>query len=139
MRARACFGVVLHGKYRVVGVTGLALFLIVAAVDSRQLVLVCLAYAVLGLGWGGMIPMQEVIWARFFGRRHLGAIRGAGMPFALALGAAAPWAVSRYHDVVGSYHGALLVVASLNVLSGLLIFLVPPPASRIAVVQQGGD
>lgn len=108
-------------------VTGLALFMIVGAVASEQLVLIYFAYVVLGLGWGGMIPMQEVIWARFFGRRHIGAIRGAGMPFALTLGAIAPWAVSYYHDVVGAYDGALLVVATLNVLSGLMIFLVPPP------------
>jgi len=108
-------------------VTGLALFLIVGAVSTRQLPLIYVAYVMLGLGWGGMIPMQEVIWARFFGRKHLGAIRGAGMPFSLLLGAVAPWAVSYYHDVVGEYDGALLIVAGLNVMSGLLIFLVPPP------------
>ncbi len=108
-------------------VTGLALFLIVGAVSTRQLPLIYVAYMMVGLGWGGMIPMQEVIWARFFGRKHLGAIRGAGMPFSLLLGAVAPWAVSYYHDVVGEYDGALLIVAGLNVMSGLLIFLVPPP------------
>ncbi len=108
-------------------VTGLALFMIVAAVSQQQLLWIYIAYVVLGLGWGGMIPMQEVIWASFFGRRHIGAIRGAGMPFALTLGALAPWLVSYYHDQVGAYHGALLVVAGLNVLSGLLIFLAPAP------------
>ena len=113
--------------------TGIALFLIVAAVAQHQVVLIYAAYVILGLGWGGMIPMQEVIWASYFGRRHIGAIRGAGMPFALALGAAAPWLVSYYHDVVGTYDGALLVVAALNVLSGVLIFLVPPPRKSISV------
>lgn len=108
-------------------VTGLALFAIVAAVGQGELWLIYLAYVVLGLGWGGMIPMQEVIWASFFGRRHIGAIRGAGMPFALTLGAIAPWLTSYYYDQVGNYDGALLVVAALNVLSGVLIFLVPPP------------
>jgi OFA family oxalate/formate antiporter-like MFS transporter len=108
-------------------VTGIALFLIVAAVNSQQLILIYLAFGILGLGWGGMIPMQEVIWARFFGRLYIGAIRGAAMPFALTLGAVAPWAVSYYHDMVGSYDGALLVVATLNVISGVLIFIVPRP------------
>ena len=107
--------------------TGVALFAIVLAVEGHQLFWIYGAYVVLGLGWGGMIPMQEVIWATFFGRRHIGAIRGAGMPFALTLGALAPWLVSLYHDQVGEYDGALLVVAALNVLSGVLIFLVPPP------------
>ncbi len=111
-------------------VTGLALFMIIAAVSQQQLFWIYAAYAVLGLGWGGMIPMQEVIWASFFGRRHIGAIRGAGMPFVLALGAVAPWLVSYYHDVAGQYDGALLVVAALNVFSGVLIFFVPVPPGK---------
>ena len=107
--------------------TGVSLALIVLAVDAHQIVWIYGAYILLGLGWGGMIPMQEVIWASFFGRKHIGAIRGAGMPVALALGALAPWLVSYYHDVFGRYDGALYTVAALNVLSGVLIFLAPPP------------
>ena len=117
-------------------VTGLALFLIVFSVSGQQLFWVCAAYAVLGLGWGGMIPMQEVIWASFFGRRHIGAIRGAGLPFALTLGAVAPWLTSLYYDRMGQYDGALLVVAGLNVLSGVLIFLAPPPKPKGAPAGQ---
>jgi cyanate permease len=49
------------------------------------------------------------------------------MPFALALSALAPWLVAIYRDTVGSYDGALLIVASLNVFSGVLIFLAPAP------------
>jgi len=121
-------------------VTGFALFLIVYSVAGQQWFWVCSAYALLGMGWGGMLPMQEVIWASFFGRRHIGAIRGAGLPFALALGALAPWLTSLYHDRVGEYDGALLVVAALNVLSGVLIFLAPPPRGKSNALQtdEGG-
>ena len=56
-------------------VTGLALFLIVFTVQDQQLSWIYFAYFVLGIGWGGMIPMQEVIWASFFGRRFIGSIR----------------------------------------------------------------
>lgn len=111
-------------------VTGIALFLIVYAAASSEPVWIFSAYAVLGLGWGGMIPMQEVIWASFFGRRFIGAIRGAAMPFALALSAIAPWLVSVYRDTLGVYDGALIIVAILNVMSGVLIFFVPPPKRR---------
>jgi MFS family permease len=111
-------------------VTGIALFLIVYATASSNLLWIYAAYAVLGLGWGGMIPMQEVIWASFFGRRFLGAIRGAAMPYALALSALAPWLVSIYRDTMGSYDGALMVVATLNVISGVLIFFAPPPEKK---------
>ena len=110
--------------------TGIALVLIVYATASRDLVAIYGAYVVLGLGWGGMIPMQEVIWASFFGRRFLGSIRGAAMPFALTLSALAPWLVSLYRDSMGAYDGALLIVAGLNIFSGILIFFAPAPRKR---------
>jgi sugar phosphate permease len=107
--------------------TGIALFAIVLSVDSGLLFWIYAAYFMLGLGWGGMIPLQEVIWGSYFGRRHLGAVRSAGLPFALLFGAGAPLAVSYYHDITGGYGGALLVVAGLNVLSGLILQMIPPP------------
>ena len=112
-------------------VTGIALFLIVYATTSLGVIWVYVAYGVLGLGWGGMIPLQEVIWASFFGRKFLGSIRGAAMPFALTLSALAPWLVAIYRDSMGTYDGALLTVATLNVISGLLIFLAPAPKKVI--------
>lgn len=114
--------------------TGLALFAIVASVNSGSLVWIYAAYFLLGLGWGGMIPLQEVIWASYFGRRYLGAVRSAALPFALLLGAGAPLAVSYYHDQAGTYQGALLVVAALNVLSGFLVQLIPPPRAEVPEV-----
>ena len=83
--------------------TGIALFAIVLSVDSGLLFWIYAAYFMLGLGWGGMIPLQEVIWGSYFGRRHLGAVRSAGLPFALLFGAGAPLAVSYYHDITGGY------------------------------------
>ena len=112
-------------------VTGIALFLIVYATTSLGVIWVYVAYGVLGLGWGGMIPLQEVIWASFFGRKFLGSIRGAAMPFALTLSALAPWLVAIFRDSMGTYDGALLTVATLNVISGLLIFLAPAPKKVI--------
>ena len=107
--------------------TGVALALIVFSTISGQLFWVYAAFFLLGVGWGGMIPMQEVIWASFFGRRFLGAIRGAGMPFSLALGAMAPWFSALYRDAYGDYGVPFMVVAGLNIFSGVLIFFAPPP------------
>lgn len=112
--------------------TGFALFAIVWSVDSQSLIWIYGAYALLGLGWGGMIPLQEVIWGTYFGRRYLGSVRSAALPFALLLGAGAPLAVSYYHDQTGTYQGALLIVAGLNVLSGLLVQLIPPPRQPVS-------
>jgi MFS family permease len=116
-------------------VTGMSLAAIVFAVRSGELGAIYGAFACLGIGWGGMIPMQEVIWASFFGRRWLGAVRSAGLPFSLIFGAAAPLAVSYHHDLTGSYDGALLWVAGLNVFSGVLLALIPRPMAPIQVLD----
>lgn len=107
--------------------TGVALVCIVFSTLADQLLWVYAAFFLLGVGWGGMIPMQEVIWASFFGRRFIGSIRGAAMPFALALGAFAPWLSALYRDAYGDYGIPFLVVAGLNICSGILIFFAPPP------------
>jgi len=107
--------------------TGLAIALIVVAQAGASLVGLCVGFFVLGIGWGGMIPLQEVIWAGFFGRRYLGAVRSAAMPIALLLSAPAPWLTSWYYDLSGNYTGAIAVVAAINVLAAVLIVLIPAP------------
>lgn len=115
--------------------TGIALFGVVYCVNLGTLPLIYASYAMLGLGWGGMIPLTEVIWGAYFGRRFLGAVRSAALPFSLLLGAGAPLAVSWHYDLSGSYNSGLLVVAGLNVLSGLLLQLIPPPVSPEPAIE----
>ena len=79
-----------------------------------------------------MIPMQEVIWASFLGERTLVRYAALGSPSLFALGALAPWLVGVHVDVFGEYHRALQIVGVLNVLSGVLIYLVRPPQRRVA-------
>ena len=115
-------------------ITGVALLGVVAAVSSQALPWIYAAYLLLGIGWGGMMPLQEVIWGLFFGRRFLGAVRSVGMSLTLLLGAGAPLLVSYYHDLSGSYHGALVVIALLNLLSALILATMPAPKiSSVAV------
>ena len=106
---------------------GAALLAIVASVVAGSLPGIYAGFFLLGVGWGGMIPLQEVIWASFFGRRHLGAVRSAALPFSLIFGAGAPLLVSLYRDAVGSYDGALLVVAIANLAAAALILAIRPP------------
>jgi MFS family permease len=110
------------------GLTGLSLFIIIFAVQARSLTGAYVGFAVLGFGWGGMIPLQEVIWASFFGRRYLGAVRSAALPFSILLTAGAPLATSYYFDVVGNYDGAILVVGSANLLSAVMLACLRKPA-----------
>src|SRR5690606_20174655 len=88
-------------------------------------------FVLLGSGWGGLIPLQEVTWASYFGRRHIGAVRSAGMPFSIGLGAIAPLLAAAYFDRVGDYNGAFLAVAGCCLASSVVILFVKKPAPLV--------
>lgn len=121
------------------GLTGISMFIIVLSVQSGALFWVYAGFAILGLGWGGMIPLQEVIWASFFGRRYLGSVRSAALPFSLLLTAGAPLATSYYYDVVGNYYGAIMLVAAANLLSAVMILAIPNPIKKSAGLDDGNQ
>lgn len=109
------------------GATGISLFLIIFATQQQSLTGLIFGFGLMGIGWGGMIPLQEVIWASFFGRRYLGAVRSAALPLTLLITAGSPLATSYYYDVVGNYDGAILTVGTLNLISAGLIMLLKKP------------
>ncbi len=109
------------------GLTAISLFIIVFAIEASSLGWTYAGFIMLGVGWGGMIPLQEVIWASFFGRRYIGSVRSAALPLTLLFTAAAPLATSYYYDVVGNYNGAILTVAGANLLSAVMILAIPNP------------
>ena len=115
-------------------VTGVSLVAVVFSVRASLDWAVYSSFFLLGVGWGGNIPLQEVVWASFFGRRYLGGVRSAGMPFALGLSATAPVATAFYFDQVGNYDGAFLTVAGFALLAVVLILLARPPI-RIAALE----
>ncbi len=112
-------------------ITGIALFVIIYSTQNNFLSSLVFGFLFLGLGWGGMIPLQEVIWASFFGRRYLGAVRSAAMPFTIFLSAGAPLATSYYYDIIGNYNGAILIVAGANLVSAVMILLIRKPARAV--------
>jgi MFS transporter, OFA family, oxalate/formate antiporter len=112
--------------------TGTAMVLITLSVHTGSLPFVYFAFFVLGCGWGGLIPLQEVIWATFFGRRYLGAVRSAGLPFTIVLGAGAPLLASFYFDQVGNYDGVFYAVAGLNFGAAIVLLLIPRPLRSAA-------
>lgn len=111
-------------------ITGISMIIITVSVNSTTDWAVYAGFILLGFGWGGMIPLQEVIWASYFGRRYLGSVRSAGLPFALVLGAGSPLLVSIYFDHVGDYNGAFLIVAGLNIAASAMLLFIPKPGQR---------
>ncbi|MDD9944888.1 MAG: MFS transporter [Myxococcales bacterium] len=114
-------------------IAAIATIVVVLAAQAQHLPWLAVGFALVGWGLGGQIPIQEVIWASYFGRRHLGAVRSVAMPFALFFGAGGPLVVQYYHDRVGDYTGAFYGIAALWLLAGLLVL--PVRAPRLVAIQ----
>jgi MFS family permease len=86
----------------------------------------------LGLGGGIMMTTSAVIWPNYYGRKHLGSIRGvvtSGMVAAAALG---PLPFGFLFDISSSYTLAVLIFLTLPVTCAIAAFMATPPqlASR---------
>src|SRR5688572_24551524 len=80
-----------------------------------------------GLGIGGTHLMQNYLWAEYFGRRHLGSIRGAVMPIMLLLGGTGPPLAGYVYDTTGSYTPAWATSTALMVIGAVVLARTPPP------------
>jgi MFS family permease len=116
-------------KLSVIGflINAAAIVMIVFSVRAGVLPLIYASFFFLGFGWGGLIPLQEVVWASFFGRRYLGSVRSAGLPFALIIQAGAPLATSIYFDRIGNYDGAFFAVAGAALIAVVLVLFARAP------------
>lgn len=88
--------------------------------------------AIFGLGIGGMMFLQNFIWADYFGRENVGAIRGFSMPINLILGAAGAPIAGYVYDYTGSYTEVWWVGVGLMVCSALLALITPAPRKATA-------
>jgi MFS family permease len=80
-----------------------------------------------GLGIGVLMLMQNYLWAEYFGRQHLGSIRGAVMPITLICGGLGAPIAGYVRDFTGSYTPVWLTATFLMALGGVVIALTPPP------------
>ncbi len=103
-------------------ITGASVMVIVFSVARQMDLIVYAGFLAMGIGWGGLLPLQEVIWASFFGRRYLGSVRSTAMPFTFGMSALGPLLVAYYYDLVGDYNAALLVIAFCNIASAVMLF-----------------
>ena len=108
--------------------SGIALIVIVLTVRTQANIGVYTGFLLLGFGWGGLIPLQEVVWADYFGRRYLGAVRSAGLPLSLVISASAPFLTTIYFDRVGNYDGAFFSLSVLAAVASVLVLMSKRPA-----------
>jgi MFS family permease len=95
-----------------------------------------------GLSFGLMLTSQQVVFADFYGRESLGAIRGASLPLFMLLQAFGPIVGGLFYDTTGSYEGAFILFAGGYVIAAGLMFVAraprlpataPAPAKPVAV------
>jgi OFA family oxalate/formate antiporter-like MFS transporter len=134
--SKAFWGVLMdrfHARYlSAVGfaLSGLAIIaLLLVAEHSKEMAVIVLA--LYGLGIGGTVPLQETVWASYFGRTHLGKIRSVAMPFSIIFGAGGPLMAGVLYDTTGSYTVAFCLFALFSAVGLVLILLARPPRPRV--------
>jgi MFS family permease len=96
--------------------------------------------AIFGVGMAGYLVLSEVVWAEFFGRKHLGSIRGVTMVFQLAGNASGSLIAAFMFDVSGSYDGAFKMILILYAVSFTVLLVArrpKRPAGMLAPTDAG--
>lgn len=111
-------------------VTGLPLLILL---NATTLWMAMLYAALAGLSLGGFVSIQALIWADYFGRRNLGAIRAYFATPSLYAAAAGPWWIAFVHDTLGGYEWAYWIMFINWLVAAGLVYLARPLRTRDAV------
>ncbi len=87
------------------------------------------AYGVYGLGQGIMSLVSTTIWARFYGRAHLGRIRGTALTAAISASAVGPLAMGASVDYLGGFEPSMWAFAAGAVIVSLACPWATAPAA----------
>ena len=90
------------------------------------------AFSLFGFGVGGMFPLFEFVWAWYFGRRYIGAVRSTGLPVSVMIAVTGPILTGLYFDSVGNYTGAFFALAAVLTIGSALILISRRPAPKLA-------
>ncbi len=91
-------------------ISAAGVILILIATATGLYIVLFPGFFMYGFGFGGTIPLGEFTWAKYFGRRHIGAIRGIGNPVAILFSGIGPILVGLWFDIVGAYQLAFFAI-----------------------------
>lgn len=100
------------------------IFILMNATGAVAIFVAVLTY---GLAQAGTNVVTEVMWANYYGRYSLGAVRGIGMPFMIGFSATGPLFAGVVYDATHSYNGAFLFIIGGAVASSVLILFCTRP------------
>ena len=116
---------------------GLLLAITSALFTTADTAAEAMAYAsMFGISVAGILVVPAVAYADYFGRRSLGAIRGATEPFVSLGGAIGALTSGIIFDVTGSYHIAFVIFSGVG-LAAIPPLLMARPPVRTAAPAQG--
>ena len=87
--------------------------------------------AAVGVGVGGLHLLVRLAWADYYGREHLGAIRGYALSAQIGGQALGPVMSGFMFDATGSYQLPLMVFTAAASLAGLLVLFATPPKNPV--------
>ncbi len=99
----------------------------VLTIYANNTPVMALSMAVFGLGIGGMMFLQNFMWAEYFGRAHLGSIRGVATPVMLVVGGVGGPLAGYVYDATGSYNNIWWAGVGLMLLGAVAMVLTRPP------------
>lgn len=83
----------------------------------------------LGSGQGIFMSVRSTLWVRYYGRAHLGKIRGTLATVEVAASSTGPLLMGAAHDLFGSYNGILTLFAAITAPMILITLFATPPKS----------
>jgi len=104
---------------------GVSLMLVSGPISLIPMLLV--GFFLYGFGFGGTIPLSESLWARYFGRAHIGSIRGITQPIRILGTAVAPVLVGLLFDITDTYRPGFVLVIGALLLGAILVFFSREP------------
>lgn len=90
---------------------------------------------VIGFSSGSVITVAAVIWPNYYGRKHLGSIRGAATMAMVAGAALGPLPFALTFDLTGSYTSVLVIFMVFPALSMVAALFAFPPKRRALPVS----
>jgi MFS family permease len=92
-----------------------------------------------GLMNGGKETLDAVVWADYFGRASLGAIRGFSRPIIVSANAFGGLVAGIFYDWLQSYGTVIVLYGTMSLLAGLLVLLASRPRLRLTVSGEHPD
>jgi MFS family permease len=99
----------------------------VLTVYATTIFIMFISMALFGLGIGGMMFLQNFIWADYYGRENVGSIRGIVTPINLTVGGIGAPLAGYVRDATGSYDSVWWIGVGLMVFAAVLVAVTDAP------------